>query len=294
MRGKRNKNKLKDIIVRLKRIRDFYSESSKQTIKDFLEYKRDPKDRFTYDWPELFFLRMDLNELAVFLLKIEDINARRLVIMREELTGFSKNSLFNDFRINNNQLTNFTNFENRKHKDITESTPLDESFGGRRIIPVPNYPGEFLAFIALISRLPLQWLLLSFPEKVWSVEHFGFFNDASQFYGKSEWEEYLRALCHDSHDVRAVILIDKQTNLKLYLRVEILMGTVIIELCNITASSKEYELFMKLFHGVSYIYGYMPTVIPSQINHTVIIRHPHSMRPICYPIEFIVKPPSLY
>jgi hypothetical protein len=294
MREKRNKNKLKDIIVRLKRIRNFYSESSTQSIKDFLEYKRDTNARFTYDWPELFFLRMDLNELALFLLKIEDINARRLVIMREELTGFSKNSLFTDFRINNNQLTNFTDIENRHYNGITESTPLHESFGGRRIIPIPNYPGEFLAFIALISRLPLQWLLSSFPEEVWSIEHFGFLDDVSLFYGKSEWVKFLKGLCHDSHDVRAVILIDKLTNCKLYLRVEILMGTVIIELCNITVSSKEYKLFLKLFHGESYIYGYMPTVIPSQINHTVIIRHPHSMRPICYPIEFIVKPPSLY
>lgn len=291
MRGKRNKIKLSDIIVRLERIRRFSTGLSEQTIKDFLGYKIDVRDRFTNDWEELFFLRMDLIEVAEFLLSIEDINARRLVIMREELTGFSKNSLFNRFRINNNLMTKFTHFYNRRTKEITESTHRHESFGGREIISDPNYPSEFLAFIALLSRLPLQWLMLPIPEKVWSIEHFGLLNDISLFISKPEWITFLNGLSHDSHDVRAVILTDKLTDCKLYLRVEILMGTTIIELCNIYASSKEYELFMSLFDGESYIYGFMPTVIPSQINHTVIISHPRSKRPVCYPIEFIVKPP---
>ncbi|MHA6530951.1 hypothetical protein [Paenibacillus sp. BAC0078] len=297
MREKRNKNKLSDIIVALTRIRNFYTKADSTdptAIKNFLEYKRDLSGRFTYKWTELLFLRMDLNEVRAFLLHIKFVAARRVVIMRVEILGFNKYELNTRFRINNDQMTNFTNIDDLQAQELRGLIPFKQSSGERQIVADINYSIEFLAFISLLSRLPLQWLLVPEPDLTWNTEHFVYLNDVSLYYNKQEFSAFLNGLDRNTHDVRAVILTDLITKTKLYLRVEHLFGTLSIELCNTYASSQEYEMFIGLFQGEHYCYGLMPTVIPSQINHTVVMRHGLSKRPLCYPIEFIVKSCSLY
>ncbi|WP_189031341.1 hypothetical protein [Paenibacillus albidus] len=266
------------------------------SIENFLEYKRDTSkySRFTNDWTELYFLRQNLNEVAAFLLRLKHVPVRHVVIMRKELIGFSKNELYTHFRLNNNQMTSFTDTSDRLKQEINFSTPLHQSLEGRQVVSDIHYPSEFLAFISLLSRLPLQWLILPEPDLVWSIDHFALLNDVSLNYSKREFSTFLNGLDHNSHDVRAVIITDKVTKTKLYLRVEHLFGTLSIELCNINASNLEYESFIDLFQGENYYKGLMPTVISSQINHTVVMRHVLCKRPLCYPVEFIAIPPSLY
>ncbi|CAH1208541.1 hypothetical protein PAECIP111892_03129 [Paenibacillus auburnensis] len=225
---------------------------------------------------------------------IKFVAARRVVIMREEILGFNKYELNTRFRINNDQMTNFTNVDNLQAQEVKASSQYQQLSGERQIVADINYPIEFLAFISLLSRLPLQWLLVPEPDLTWNTEHFVYLNDVSLHYSKQEFSAFLNGLDHNTHDVRAVTLTDLITKTKLYLRVEHLFGTLSIELCNTYASNQEYEMFIGLFQGERYCYGLMPTVIPSQINHTVVMRHVLSKRPVCYPIEFIVKPPSLY
>ncbi|MEI2395178.1 hypothetical protein [Paenibacillus phytohabitans] len=294
MKKKRNKKSFSDIIVGLTRIRKFYTKkdpTDPNSILSVLGYKRGINGKFTYKWPELLFLRMDLNEVSAFLLHIKFVAARRVVIMREEILGFTKYELNTRFHINNDQMTNFTNVDNLQAPEVKALIQFQQLSGKRQIVADINYPIEFLALISLLSRLPLQWLLAPEPDLTWNTEHFVYLNDVSLHYDKQEFSDFLNGLDHTSHDVRAVILTDLITKTKLYLRVEHLFGTLSIELCNTYASSQEYKMFIGLFQGEHYCYGLMPTVIPSQINHTVVMRHVLSKRPVCYPIEFIVKPP---
>lgn len=232
---------------------------------------------------------MDLNEVRDFLLHIKFVSARRVVIMRVEILGFNKYELNTRFRINNDLMTNFTNIDNLQAQELRASIPFQQSLEERQIVADINYPIEFLAFISLLSRLPLQWLLVPEPDLTWNTEHFVYLDDVSLYYNKQEFSAFLNGLDHNSHDVRAVILTDLVTKTKLYLRVEHLYGTLSIELCNTCTSSQEYEMFIGLFQGERYCYGLMPTVIPNQINHTVVMSHVLSKRPLCYPIEFILK-----
>lgn len=280
-RIRNNKVSFSDIIIRIDRMTNF----DNKNLNQFLESKQGIDGKYNNDWPELLFFKANLYDLAKRLIQLP-ISIRRLIIMREEILGFSKNQLYNDFGFNNNKMNYFIEPEknNKMDNDKKSAMKSDVKVRVRRVIPRINFPIEFLAFISLLSRIPMQWLMLRNPEEKWSTEHFALLNDI--VIHTDELRAFVLTLKPDQHDVRGVILQKNESDKTLYLRVENLYGTLIIELCNTYATTDEYREFINLFKGQSFEIGHMSTVIPSQINHTVIMRHPLSNRLLCYPIEF--------
>jgi len=284
MKQNRNKLTFQDILIRLERINRYCSGDI--TLGDFLDYKRGTHGKFTTEWPELFFLRYNIEKLYRFLLALPT-GARRLVIMREEIIGFSRHRLYSSFGINNDKMKLFTEIETDNVINSYETWVGNR----RKVIPDASYPVQFLAFVSLLSRIPMQWLMNDKPDLTWNTSHFGLLDDVH--ISSADFIPFLNRLNPSYHDVRGVVLIDKPTEIPLYLRVENLNGTVTVELCNTYAHAYECQRFKELFNGVYFAYGDRPTVIPSQINKTIIWKHPKSLVPICLPIEFDAKR-SLY
>ncbi len=268
-----------DIRIRLRNI-DYYLQGV-LSLEKFLDEKRGSDGKFSVSWPELRFLRnTDIDRLGDLLIKLPE-GPRRLVIMREEVCGFNKVQLRRYFGLNNDDLTLFTKvtFDN-------ESISLPEWGDIRYIIPQKSLSKEFWAFISLLARVPLEWLQTDCPVKSWSTTNIKLLKDLTM----SEFEllTFIQSeVKFDRHDVRGVTLLTTELETPLYLRLEIEYGTIIIELCNESLEITQYRVFEKLFRNmVDVIYGYLPTVINGQINPTVVLRHPNSVRPICYPIGF--------
>ncbi|RUT40371.1 hypothetical protein EJP82_25135 [Paenibacillus anaericanus] len=294
---KANRITYQDILIRLRRIEQFQKQyengEKKLTSEDLLRYKRGLHGKFTYEWPELLFLRSQVEELSLFLLAL-DVKTRRIVIMREEMIGFSQNSLRTLYGFNNDKMRYFTRVDSigkNEQKMNNQKGYVSRNELVRKIFPDINIPIEFFAFIALLARVPLQWLTRDKPDLSWSVEHFGLL-ETDEISGK-DLIPFINSLKPDVHDIRAVVINEHELE-RLYLRVEILFGTVIVELSNTYATTTACRRFRALFYGKEILHGYKRTVIPSQINQTIIWRHCESLRPICPPVEFEKFDRSLY
>jgi hypothetical protein len=207
-RNGRNRIKLSDINTRIKAIREIIQQNilDERTtlIRSFLGFKLGTNDKFTNLWPELTFLRSNNEELSEFLNALP-LQVRRLVVMREEICGFSKNTLYKKFAISNDLMTAFTNVKsilNEKTNNLEVNNDPTHLF--EKILPVTSYPIEFIAFISLLSRIPLHWLMIERPEKVWSVENFR--NVKSMVLEKNQFLLFLIAVSVDQYNVRAVII----------------------------------------------------------------------------------------
>jgi hypothetical protein len=96
---------------------------------------------------------------------------------------------------------------------------------------------------------------------------------------------YISSLNYLQNDIRGII-IKYDEKLKLYIRLEIQSGGFIIELFNKQSPLNETILLLELLRTFEIEIGYMPTVIPNQINFTIVYKNQMNNTPVCLPMEY--------
>lgn len=242
------------------------------SLKDYLgglvdeeEYIRTRKDslgRVILQWPELIFLKMDMGFYSDYLLRFS-LYSRRLILMEDEIIGFSQQQLYSLYGISHDTIRRYLG----KHKEKVRKKHKPKI---RDITRHSKVSKEVVAFLAILSRVPFSWLEEEFPELSWTVQHFSYLYDSkkSLVWLKSELEGF--SLAESTHDVRGIIINQDVPN-PLFLRIERIKGGLIIEVFNPNCTMSEIVPLIELFQKYHFTFGYMDTVIKTQKNFTFII-----------------------
>lgn len=254
------------------------------TEEKYINKRRDANGRISLQWPELIFLRSDMDYYAEYLLKLS-LKGRRLVLLEDEAIGFSKQQLYELYGISSDTvsryLRRYPNNENKKRKKRSPKI--------RDITEYQKVSKEIVAFFAILARIPFSWLDQEKPDLEWSVYHFNFLQtERMSLSGLKKHLELQPKELH--HDVMGII-VDCDIPYPLYLRLEWFRGGFIIEVFNPTCRPSEIIPLVLLLQQFNCEIGYMDTVIDSQKNYAFICKY-NSTTPICLPMEY--KNPQLY
>jgi hypothetical protein len=246
--------------------------------EEYINTRKDEIGRVRYPWPELLFLKIDMKIFAEYLLKLS-LMGRRLILMEEEAIGLKKTELYNLYNINSNTIRRYLGqIPNTEAKEISPEI--------RNMMPKPPIISEkVIAFLALLARVPITWLVDDKPELEWRIDYFDFLPHTKKV-SLSEFVKLLEGFPIDiNHDVCAII-INEGVKFPLYLRIEFIYGGFIIEVFNLNLGLNDIFVLrdhLKEFDSLEE--GYMDTVIESQKNYAFIVNR-RGMKPVCIPMEF--------
>ncbi|WP_078554272.1 hypothetical protein [Bacillus alkalicellulosilyticus] len=246
--------------------------------EEYINKRKDDIGRVRYPWPELFFLKSDMKIYAEYLLKIS-LFGRRLLLLQEESIGFKKTELYDLYNISSDTIRRYLGkLKNNKRK---EASPIIRNMTVKR----PKVSKEVIAFFALLSRVPVSWLVDDEPEMEWRVDYFEYLPHAKTI-SLSQFKRILESSSLEIlHDVTGVI-INEGVKFPLYIRLESVCSGFIIEVFNLNFGLNDIVALRDLLKGFDYVEeGYMDTVIETHKNYVFIINS-RGMKPICIPMEF--------
>lgn len=93
-------------------------------------------------------------------------------------------------------------------REKSVSKPEISPPGIRKIITSGAFDRQFIAFAALLARVPIDWLEREKPSKKWSVEYFDFL--PSPRMNEKEFLSLINSVKGDLHDVRGIIIENKE------------------------------------------------------------------------------------
>jgi hypothetical protein len=141
-----------------------------------------------------------------------------------------------------------------------------------------NYDKEFVAMLAIISRVPFLWFDEEDPLIQWGTYHFHFLRDAVM-----NVEEFKNLLLHTKLPksfVRGVV-VNINTDTTLYLRVEFQNKGVIIDLANRNAGANHLYHLQRILTEFQMNVFEADTVIPNQKNFIFVSRNIDNIPPEC-------------
>ncbi|MBM7602589.1 hypothetical protein JOC75_000559 [Metabacillus crassostreae] len=230
--------------------------NDERTEEDYIRVHEDSLGRNTLAWPELLDVRKDMDIYREFLLKLSMEN-RRLVLLNEEVISFSQRELYYNYGISFNPLRRY--FGSKK----SVSKPVISPPNIRKIITSGALDRQFIAFAALLARVPIDWLEREKPSKKWSVEYFDFL--PSPRMNEKEFLSLINSVKGNLHDVRGIIIENKEIG-DIYIRLELIDGGFIIEILNKNSPFQYVSYALNLLKDFNIHFGSMQTVISSQVN----------------------------
>lgn len=246
----------------------------------YIDTRKDVIDRIKFPWPELFFLKTDMELYREYLLKFS-LRGRRTILLEEEAIGIHKSNFYKFYGISSNTIRKYVGKIQTKEKE--KRPPLIRDMKVKH----PNEQKEVIAFFALISRVPISWLMDEKPELEWSIDYFNYLPH-TKVIGISEFLEEImleKEAIRIKHDVYGCI-INEGVKFPLYLRVESIYDGFIIEVLNPNFGLNDIFVLRNILKNFDYVEeGYMETVIESHKNYAFIINK-KNMKPICIPMEF--------
>jgi len=238
--------------------------------EEYIQKHEDANNRNMLSWKELYILRSNIEIYRKYLLKF-NLLERRLVLMNEEVIGFSQRDLYYNFGINFNMIGKFIRKKEEKIRKKTVEPYV------REVLPNRGSQIELAAYISVLARVPLEWLELDQPELRWSTDHFMFLKDS--YMKKDGFLKMIHSYSKDIHDVRGIIL-ELDSNERLYIRFEWIKGAFLLELFNTNSTYYQFEKLRKLLKDYEFEVGITDTVIPSQKNFILVCQN-KSKRPVC-------------
>ncbi|WP_273853114.1 hypothetical protein [Guptibacillus spartinae] len=247
---------------------------NKRSDEEYINIHNDSGKRNTLAWPELIKLREDMDLYRKYLLKFSLLK-RRLVLMNEEIIGFSQQALYEKYGISFNPIARFIG--KKRSGPRAKAKPKI-----RNIETNVDFNKEFIAFIALLSRVPIDWLEEEIPSEKWCENYFRYLPGSRM--KENEFLEILASCSSQkSHDVRGIIL-ETEDSEDIFIRLESMNGGFIIELFNKDSPYKDILYLLDLVKEFDIKTGSMQTVIPTQVNFTIISQN--SPLKIINPPEF--------
>ncbi|OIJ12729.1 hypothetical protein BKP35_09095 [Anaerobacillus arseniciselenatis] len=244
----------------------------------YINTRKDANGRVSLQWPELTFLRSDMELYAKYLLSLS-LKGRRLVLLEDETTGFSRQQLYDLYGISSDTVSRYL----RRSQQNEDKKRKKRSPEIRDMTEYQKVSKEVVAFFAILARVPFSWLNEEKPDLEWSIYHFNFLQTPrmSLFDLKNFLENHSEKLHHDVIG----IIVNGGIKHPLYLRLEWFRGGFIIEVFNPICRPSEIIPLVLLLQQFNYDIGYMDTVIDSQKNYAFICKY-KSSTPICLPMEY--------
>lgn len=263
------------------------------TEEDFFVNISDSGNRIIIDQPVINSLKKKPELLRDFLLSLS-VEGRFRIILTKEMLGMTQTSFSEKYGVSKDTL--------RILKGQLEKEESDFNGELREVIPKIRPPFELFAALAIMSRVPVQWLQHEKPilTTKWNINHF--VSVAHVYLSSDSFIQYLEETREDAesnydkyshtrpsfpyfYDVRPIIL--HLDSIDIYLRVSIReQGDIIIELFGVKNQLNDFtvlEKILKPFYPLEI--GYCKTVIDKHINLMILARS--SSFEISYPIEFI-------
>ncbi|MEB1807929.1 MAG: hypothetical protein LPK26_11685 [Bacillaceae bacterium] len=241
---------------------------------DYIKSHEDSAQKNTLSWPELYLLKRDMELFRIYLLKFS-LTKRRLVLMNEEIIGFSQNDLYNNYGVNFEIMRKFIG-----KKEIIKRPKSKPKI--RNIEASGTFHNQFIATISILARVPFEWLVSEKPNGVWENKHFYYL--PNPLMDAEEFISFIQSVSEKIHDVRGIIL-KLENGDHIYIRVESIFGGLILEIFNKGSSLNYLVTLFETLKSFDITLGYMETVIPHQVNVAIVCKH-KSIKPICLPIEF--------
>lgn len=219
------------------------------------------------DQPELIWAREEISRLRRALLEF-DVQDRCYVILHVEIIGLSRTQIVDLYGIHKDLMSRLAG-QYKKPKTVRRE--LREIKKRVKVIDVLEGPYIFniqlLAFIAVLARIPLTWLTYNKPIEGWEDRHFANFN--KQFIIEAEnYEKFMESLINKSNVSHFIypLIVKYNDGFELYLRIEVLHKSFIIELFNLNNQMTAIVRLKKLLFSINFKTGYMETVVQNQIN----------------------------
>lgn len=255
--------------------------NKKSLIKQHLEYYKNfliTKDEAKYyemhkmdeqkEWFEIYELQKDMNSYGEFL-KSVSLPLRRKLLLNLSGTNYSYGKIEKEYGVSKQRLMAYAAYENRQ-----KSLEL-----------------YIRSQLAILTRVPLEWLENDRVYNLWSIDHFRFISPK-----RWQWDEFLNFInTQYTHTIRGLILVDhvpanenelvismpvngqlahqKSEKIKYciqkehYLRVEVNENKVMIEIFS-EVSGYTLQRFREKLPPTKYKMGFAQTVIP---NHTNVV-----------------------
>ncbi|MFT4416029.1 hypothetical protein ACLM5H_19390 [Fredinandcohnia humi] len=231
--------------------------------EEYIKFHEDSNGRNTLPWPELYLLRGNMNLFRNFLLKFK-LKNRRLVLTNEEIIGFSQQALYDNYGISFKPLSRFIG----KSKSVVRRK-FDPKIRNIVTSDTDVFHKEFVAFMALLARVPIDWLEEEIPENKWRVHHLNYLQNSRV--NSNELLEIINSTSKEIHDVRGIILaLENEKNNETFIRLELINGSFILEILNQDNPLRSIVYLLDKLKNFNIEIGYTKTVIPSQYNFTVI------------------------
>ncbi|MFZ3591864.1 hypothetical protein ACOI1C_22295, partial [Bacillus sp. DJP31] len=140
--------------------------SNELSEEEYISFHFDSSMRNSLAWNELIILQSQMDIFRTLLLKLKLTNRRR-VLLNKEIIGFSQRDLYERYGIPRDMVRSFLGLVKKKDEGKKHSVEI------RAIISKKSfYPDEFIQFIALITRVPINWLIEENPSDNWDIDYF--------------------------------------------------------------------------------------------------------------------------
>ena len=261
------------------------------TEEEYFQKVTDSGNRNILDQPAINILNQQPSVLREFLLSLS-IEGRFRIILTKEMLGMTQTGFSEKYGVSKDAL--------RILKGQHEKVSTDSTGILRQVIPKTRESFELLATLAIMTRIPVEWLLYAQPAtNRWDVSHFkalpNVYLSLSSFiqYLKETREEAVYNYDKYSHtrpnftflyDIRPIILTldDKEIYLRTSIREQ---GDILIELFGSNNQLNDFAVVKELLKPIYPIeVGYCKTVIDKHVNLMIFARN--SPNEILYPIEF--------
>lgn len=229
----------------------FYN--NKITNDEYFEYHEDSSADYWYEINQL----KKMGVFSLHLFKCDLRNRKRLLFDREH-TGLIYEEYKEILSVGIPKISNFINSKNIKSKSVDF---------------------YFASQMAVISRIPWNWVLLEDIQDVWDTYHF-------KYLERKTFQEFIRLIDekqHALHFVKGFRLVENELELKI--RLELFEGKPIIEIFDIIVDAEKLYKLSKLLKS-EYQFGKISTLVTDRSNYAFISKDLINKKTISLPDGF--------
>lgn len=244
--------------------------NGEMNAEDYFSKRKDSRGRYTMPWPELIWVRKnDVSLYIKFLMKLT-FQQRRLVLLREEIIGFTQTELYELYLIHKDMVSRFLGrYKTNKRTDkkgrkrtrppkIRSIIPTDEEF---------EIDVRLISFFSVLMRVPPDWIMFENPAGNWTSDHYRISNSMVM-----DEQTFLSCLRQERdakyHDVVPVILDFK--GYELHIRLEFAESSFLLEYVNAGLHLGAFNMLIDLIKPMVNKIGFVRTVVPFQLNLAII------------------------
>ncbi|MFD1735376.1 hypothetical protein ACFSCX_02250 [Bacillus salitolerans] len=254
------------------------------TEEEYIKIHLDSNGKNIYPWDELYILYNKIEVYRKLLLKLS-LKSRRRLLLNKEVMGFAIREFFIRYNVSSDMISRFIGIkkEKRSTRIMEEKQKISNPQLVRTLIQKETFPKELVCFLAILTRVPVDWLEEEKPGGRWTTHHFNF--EGVFKVKEDQFIDFINSHNVEEHDVKGVI-IEFPDEITLFLRFEWIKGAFIIDLFNEKATLIEFTKLKNLLQGFYMEIGYTKTVIPSQYNFIFVCKN-KSSKLVCLPFPLL-------